>query len=116
MRMSSSGSRSTSNLPRMMAETMALIRALDVRAVVRDLSGGQRQGVAIARATHWASRLMLMDEPTAALGVAERESVERTIAGLRAQPRRFCTRWRRRVRPRSGSRRPGWGGRKLDRS
>ncbi len=76
--------------PRMMAETAELVRELDVRipsvrAAIRDLSGGQRQGVAIARATHWASRLVLMDEPTAALGVAERESVERTIAGLRAR-------------------------------
>jgi ABC-type sugar transport system ATPase subunit len=76
--------------PRMMAETAELVRELDVRipsvrADIRDLSGGQRQGVAIARATHWASRLVLMDEPTAALGVAERESVERTIAGLRAR-------------------------------
>lgn len=76
--------------PRMRVEAEALVRALDVRlpsvrAAIRDLSGGQRQGVAIARATHWASRLVLMDEPTAALGIAERERVERVIAGLRAR-------------------------------
>ena len=50
---------------------------------VRRLSGGQRQGVAIARATHWASSLVLMDEPTAALGVAETAKVEELILRLR---------------------------------
>ncbi len=50
---------------------------------VEELSGGQRQGVAIARATHWASKLVLMDEPTAALGVAETMKVENIIKGLR---------------------------------
>jgi len=52
---------------------------------VSDLSGGQRQGIAIARATHWASKLVLMDEPTAALGVAETEKVERIILSLKAR-------------------------------
>jgi simple sugar transport system ATP-binding protein len=75
---------------RMIAETEALMDALDVRipsarAIVRDLSGGQRQGIAIARATHWATKLVLMDEPTAALGVAETEKVERIILGLKAR-------------------------------
>jgi simple sugar transport system ATP-binding protein len=73
---------------RMVAETEKLVSDLDVRipsatATVRDLSGGQRQGVAIARATHWASKLVLMDEPTAALGIAETEKVERLILSLR---------------------------------
>jgi simple sugar transport system ATP-binding protein len=73
---------------RMIKESEDLIRALDVRipsahAAVRDLSGGQRQGIAIARATHWASKLVLMDEPTAALGVAETQKVETIIKGLR---------------------------------
>ena len=73
---------------RMVKESEDLIRALDVRipsakATVRDLSGGQRQGIAIARATHWASKLVLMDEPTAALGVAETAKVENIIRGLR---------------------------------
>jgi len=73
---------------RMIKESEDLIRALDVRipsprAAVRDLSGGQRQGIAIARATHWASKLVLMDEPTAALGVAETAKVEAIIKGLR---------------------------------
>ena len=39
------------------------------------LSGGQRQAVAIARALHWNARLVIMDEPTAALGVAESRQV-----------------------------------------
>jgi ABC-type sugar transport system ATPase subunit len=73
---------------RMIEETEDLVKALDVRipsarATIRELSGGQRQGVAIARATHWASKLVLMDEPTAALGVAETARVEAIIKGLR---------------------------------
>ena len=77
---------------RMIRETETLVKDLDVRipsasAVIRDLSGGQRQGVAIARATHWATNLVLMDEPTAALGVAETARVENTIAGLRTRGR-----------------------------
>ncbi|MGQ0564614.1 MAG: ATP-binding cassette domain-containing protein [Gemmobacter sp.] len=75
---------------RMMAETEALVTELDVRipsarATIRDLSGGQRQGVAIARATHWAKKLVLLDEPTAALGVAETARVEATIQALKAR-------------------------------
>lgn len=75
---------------RMIAETETLLKDLDVRvpstrAAIRDLSGGQRQGVAIARATHWAAKLILMDEPTAALGVAETAKVEDIIRGLKAR-------------------------------
>jgi len=75
---------------RMIAETETLLKDLDVRvpsarAAIRDLSGGQRQGVAIARATHWAAKLILMDEPTAALGVAETAKVEDIVRGLKAR-------------------------------
>jgi fructose transport system ATP-binding protein len=42
-----------------------------LRVAVEDLSGGQRQGVAVARAAAWGKRLVIMDEPTAALGVKE---------------------------------------------
>lgn len=75
---------------KMVAETETLVKQLDVRipsaqATIRDLSGGQRQGVAIARATHWASKLILMDEPTAALGVAETAKVEKIIQSLKAR-------------------------------
>ena len=73
---------------RMIAETEKLVKELDVRipsahATIRDLSGGQRQGVAIARATHWASKLILLDEPTAALGVAETAKVEEIVQSLK---------------------------------
>lgn len=54
-----------------------------VRVPVAGLSGGQRQGVAIARAVNWGSDLVLLDEPTAALGVAETARVEDVIHGLR---------------------------------
>jgi simple sugar transport system ATP-binding protein len=74
----------------MAAQTQALVNELDVRipsarATLSDLSGGQRQGIAIARAAHWASSLVLMDEPTAALGVAETAKVEELILRLKAR-------------------------------
>ena len=47
------------------------------------LSGGQRQAIAIARAAAWGSKVIIMDEPTAALGPAETQAVEEVIAGLR---------------------------------
>ncbi|HEY3721130.1 MAG TPA: ATP-binding cassette domain-containing protein [Roseiarcus sp.] len=50
---------------------------------VEMLSGGQRQVVAISRAGAWGSKLIVMDEPTAALGVAETRAVEEVILGLR---------------------------------
>jgi simple sugar transport system ATP-binding protein len=73
---------------RMRAETQAILSELDIRIhspsmIVRNLSGGQRQGVAIGRATHWARQLVLMDEPTAALGVQETGKVEQLIVKLR---------------------------------
>ena len=46
-----------------------------VRTHVASLSGGQRQTVAIARAVLWNSRVVILDEPTAALGVAQTEQV-----------------------------------------
>jgi ABC-type sugar transport system ATPase subunit len=77
---------------RMAAEARELLEELDIRipsprATIRDLSGGQRQGVAIARATHWAQRLVLMDEPTAALGVQETARVEDIIRRMRDRGR-----------------------------
>ena len=50
---------------------------------VEDLSGGQRQGVAVARAATWARRLVIMDEPTAALGVKETRQVLNLIKRVR---------------------------------
>lgn len=53
------------------------------RARVRYLSGGQRQAIAIARAAHFGKRLVIMDEPTASLGVQETARVEQIIRDLR---------------------------------
>jgi simple sugar transport system ATP-binding protein len=60
-----------------------------VRARVRKLSGGQRQAVAIGRALGWGAKLIVMDEPTAALGVRERTEVEDLILRLRNEGRTF---------------------------
>ena len=57
----------------------------DVERPVRLLSGGQRQGVAIARAAIWAETLVLLDEPTAALGVRQRAAVDSLIQNLRSR-------------------------------
>ena len=51
---------------------------------VRALSGGQRQCVAIGRALHWQAKIMIMDEPTAALGVPEQRKVLALIQSLKA--------------------------------
>jgi len=56
-----------------------------VQSRVRRLSGGQRQAVSICRATGWGSRLVVMDEPTAALGVQETAKVEELMLRLREQ-------------------------------
>jgi fructose transport system ATP-binding protein len=50
---------------------------------IRNMSGGQRQCVAIARTATFASRLIIMDEPTAALGVAETAQVENIVRTLK---------------------------------
>ena len=51
---------------------------------IRNMSGGQRQCVAIARTATFASKLIIMDEPTAALGVQETKQVENIIRNLKA--------------------------------
>jgi D-xylose transport system ATP-binding protein len=56
-----------------------------VRAPVAALSGGQRQSVAVARAVMGEAKLVLLDEPTAALGVAQTKQVLELIARLRQQ-------------------------------
>jgi ABC-type sugar transport system ATPase subunit len=56
-----------------------------VRTKVGDLSGGQRQAVAIARTLAQEARIFLMDEPTAALGVAQSEKVNELITDLKDQ-------------------------------
>jgi D-xylose transport system ATP-binding protein len=68
------------------AEHMVSTLAVNVPAVtsrVRRLSGGQRQAVSICRAASFSSKLVIMDEPTAALGVQETAKVEELIRKLR---------------------------------
>jgi simple sugar transport system ATP-binding protein len=62
-----------------------LVNAPPSRARVRGLSGGQRQSVAIARAVGWSSALVIMDEPTAALGVQETRAVEGLVDRLHGE-------------------------------
>ena len=56
-------------------------------APVSNFSGGQRQAVAIGRAVYWNAQILIMDEPTAALGVPEQRKVISLIHSLKAQGR-----------------------------
>jgi D-xylose transport system ATP-binding protein len=70
------------------AETMKGLAVTTIRSIrqpVATLSGGQRQSVAVARAVMWNSRLVILDEPTAALGVAQTEQVLELVARLAEQ-------------------------------
>ena len=58
-------------------------RIPDVRVASRDLSGGQRQALAIARAAAWTSKVLLLDEPTSALGVEQQQQVLDLIRRVR---------------------------------
>jgi len=64
-------------------ETLNVTTIGSVRTKVAALSGGQRQSVAISRAVMWNSKLVILDEPTAALGVAQTEQVLALIRRLR---------------------------------
>ena len=61
------------------------VKIPNIRNTIRNMSGGQRQCVAIARTATFASKLTIMDEPTAALGVQETEQVENIIRTLKEQ-------------------------------
>ncbi len=61
------------------------VKIQDMSESLRGMSGGQRQCVAIARAAGFAKKLIILDEPTAALGVAETARVEQIIKGLKEQ-------------------------------
>jgi ABC-type sugar transport system ATPase subunit len=58
------------------------IRLPSLTQQVLNLSGGQRQAVAIARSIYWNAKIMIMDEPTAALGVSEQRKVLRLVKTL----------------------------------
>jgi D-xylose transport system ATP-binding protein len=69
-------------------ETLASLGVTTVRSVrqaVASLSGGQRQSVAVAKAVMWNSRLVILDEPTAALGVAQTHQVLELVKRLGQQ-------------------------------
>lgn len=75
---------------KMREESIQILDRLDIRIPslgqqIRNLSGGQRQAVAIARTIYWNARLVIMDEPTAALGVAEQRKVLRLVRTLSDQ-------------------------------
>lgn len=61
----------------------AQLRVPDIDRPVRSMSGGQRQATAIVRTVFWGKRLLILDEPTAALGVDEAEHALATIQELR---------------------------------
>jgi ABC-type sugar transport system ATPase subunit len=74
------------SMERAAKETLASLRVTTVRSIrqpVASLSGGQRQSVAVAKAVMWNSKLVIMDEPTAALGVAQTRMVLDLIRRLR---------------------------------
>ncbi len=64
---------------------LGLLTIQDIGQRVETLSGGQRQGVAIARAAAFASKVVIMDEPTAALGVKESRNVLNLIQEVRGR-------------------------------
>ena len=69
-------------------ETLGSLSVTTIRSVrqkVAGLSGGQRQSVAVAKAVMWNSRLVILDEPTAALGVAQTRQVLDLVKRLAEQ-------------------------------
>jgi simple sugar transport system ATP-binding protein len=73
----------------MQSESRKVLAKLDIeipslRNRIRALSGGQRQAVAICRSIYWDARFIIMDEPTAALGVAEQRKVLDTVRLLKS--------------------------------
>ncbi len=61
------------------------VRIQDTGARVANMSGGQRQGIAICRAVTWAKKVVFMDEPTAALGVVQTRNVLEQVRRVRDQ-------------------------------
>ena len=64
---------------------LGLLTIQNINQLVETLSGGQRQGVAVARATSFGTKVVIMDEPTAALGVKESRRVLELIGEVRSR-------------------------------
>jgi fructose transport system ATP-binding protein len=64
---------------------LGLMTIQNINQAVETLSGGQRQGVAVARAAAFGSKVVILDEPTAALGVKESRRVLELIRDVRAR-------------------------------
>jgi ABC-type sugar transport system ATPase subunit len=74
------------SMERSAAETLSSLRVTSVRSIrqpAASLSGGQRQSVAVAKAVMWNSKVVLLDEPTAALGVVQTKMVLDLVRRLR---------------------------------
>src|SRR5207247_6349407 len=74
------------DMERAASKTLANLRVTTVRSIrqpVASLSGGQRQSVAVAKAVMWNSKLVMLDEPTAALGVVQTNMVLELVRRLR---------------------------------
>jgi ABC-type sugar transport system ATPase subunit len=76
--------------PTMTEESKKVLDRLDIhipslKSTIRTLSGGQRQAVAISRSIYWNAKVLIMDEPTAALGDAEQRKVLALVKTLKAQ-------------------------------
>jgi ABC-type sugar transport system ATPase subunit len=74
----------------MREEAQKVLDRLDIhipslKKTIRTLSGGQRQAVAISRSIYWDAKVLIMDEPTAALGVAEQKKVLNLVRTLKDQ-------------------------------
>jgi len=72
------------------SEAKKVLDRLDIhipslRSTIRTLSGGQRQAVAISRSIYWDAKVLIMDEPTAALGIAEQRKVLSLVKTLKDQ-------------------------------
>jgi ABC-type sugar transport system ATPase subunit len=71
-------------------ESRSVLKSLEIeipslRNIIRVLSGGQRQAVAISRSIYWDARVLIMDEPTAGLAVAEQDKVLKLVNRLKGQ-------------------------------
>jgi ABC-type sugar transport system ATPase subunit len=79
------------SIKKMKNESMKHLENLGIRTIgninekVRSLSGGQRQVIAISRAVFWGNKVIILDEPTAALGVRESGRVMDLIKGLKSR-------------------------------